>query len=267
VAATLVFGNQKGGTGKTTTLVNIAGVYLLRDLRVLVVDVDPQAQAAKSFLARELDAGEPNLGLLLQDDGAASGEVVSRDDIPNLGVLFGRQRDMEHAERALLDPMRSDRLAEILAVQAHHWDRILIDTRPSIGPLTTASLVAADAAIAVAVPEPQGVEGPLVFRRQAELTARKLNRRLRYLGYILNAVDNRRGVTQSVRADLAALHDDLDKTGQQFRTELPRSVDVAGAYSLGIPLAAHEPNHRLSLLYGELVNEIDNRLAATPGVK
>jgi chromosome partitioning protein len=267
MVATIAFGNQKGGTGKTTTLVNLAGVYLVRDQRVLVVDVDPQAQAAKSFLARELEAEEPNLGLLLQDDGLAASAVVTRDDIPNLGLLFGRQRDMEHAERALLDPMRSDRLAEILAGQAGMWDRILIDTRPSIGPLTTAALVAADAAVAIAVPEPQGVEGPLVFRRQVELTARKLNRRLRYLGYVLNAVDNRRAVTQSVRADLAALHDDAAAYGQQFHTELPRSVDVASAYSLGIPLAAHEPNHRLGVLYADLADELDSRLRTVSRMK
>lgn len=250
-ARIVAFVNQKGGVGKTTTAVTLAAGLSRRHQRVLLVDLDPQANAtsAVGFEA----AGQPGTYELMMDEAPADRCVVpvageSFHIIPADTALAG-------AEVELVPLMaRERRLALALGQVRDQYDWILVDCPPSLGLLTVNALTAADSVIIPVQCEYLALEGLSHLMNTLELVRQALNPKLFILGLVLTMHDSRTRLSQEV-ADEVRQHFD-----QTFGTVIPRAVRISEAPSHGQTIFQYDPGGRGAEAYGALADELLERV-------
>jgi chromosome partitioning protein len=246
----VTFVNQKGGVGKTTTAVSLAAALGRRGQRVLLVDLDPQANATSAVgcdgngaagiydaLLGEappgqcvIDITEEKLSLVPSSAALAGAEV-------ELVPVMARERRLAHA----LEPLR----------EAFDW--ILVDCPPSLGLLTINALTASDSVIIPVQCEYMALEGLTRLLETLELVRRNLNPRLEILGVVLTMFDSRTRLSQQV-ADEVRSH-----FAQSFATIIPRAVRLSEAPSYGQSIFRYEPGGRAATAYDELACELLQR--------
>jgi chromosome partitioning protein len=243
--------NQKGGVGKTTTVVNL-GAYLALGVRVLVVGPDPQANATSSL---GLDPG--NL------TGSTYEGLLGEAPLSDIIVSSGRdQLDLAPASRALAGAQielvemadREHRLRMALAAVRDRYDVVLIDCPPSLGILTLNALVAADLLLAPVQCEYLALEGLAQLMETIELVRATLNPRLELLGMLMTMFDPRTRLSSQV-VDEVRRH----FPQRTFETVIPRSVRLSEAPSFGKPVLEYEPTSRGAVAYADLAQELIRR--------
>ncbi len=248
----VVFVNQKGGVGKTTTAVNLAAGLARRDQRVLLVDLDPQANAT-SALGVDPRGQEGVYGLLLGDITAPDGIVLSPEGVsvmPASTALAG-------AEVELVPMMaRERRLANALEPLRGRFDWIFIDCPPSLGLLTINALTAADSVVIPVQCEYMALEGLSRLTETLELVRRNLNPGLSILGVVLTMFDGRTRLAQQV-ADEVRRH--FPET--VMATVIPRAVRLSEAPSHGQSIFRYEPGGRGAEAYDALAVELLARVS------
>jgi chromosome partitioning protein len=245
--------NQKGGVGKTTTVVNV-GTYLARSGRsVLVVDLDPQGNAT-SGLGVDRGALDASVYDVLLAD-LPLGDAVVR--VYDAGLdLVPSQRSLAGAEVELVPVVgRERRLKQVLASGGDRWDVVLLDCPPSLGLLTVNALTAADAVLIPLQCEYYALEGLGQLMATIDLVHQHLNPDLSLLGVVLTMHDGRTSlaadVTREVRGHLGS---------RVFTTVIPRSVRLAEAPSYGQPIAIFSPVSRGAEAYEALAEEVASRI-------
>ena len=251
--------NQKGGVGKTTTVVSLASYLALDGHSVLLVDMDPQGNAT-SGLGIDRAAIESSVYDVLLA-GALLRDVVRDTGVGRLSVLPS-DRSLAGAEVELVpSSARERRLKQVLRLAEEDYDFILLDCPPSLGLLTVNSLTAADSVLIPLQCEYYALEGLGQLMATIELIREHLNPDLQLKGVILTMHDGRTSlsadVTAEVRRHLGA---------QVFEAVVPRSVRLAEAPSYGQPIAQYSPGSRGALAYQALTAELLVRCGRQPSV-
>jgi chromosome partitioning protein len=244
--------NQKGGVGKTTTVVNLATYLALAGDAVLVVDLDPQGNATSGF---GLDRGETVQSVyeaLIED--AAIADMVLHTAIAGLSIVPSSIA-LAGAEVELAPlPQRERRLARILAEIRDDYDYVVLDCPPSLGLLTVNALTAADAVIIPIQCEYYALEGLSQLIATINLVRNHLNPDLAIKGVVLTMYDSRTNLSAEVNAEVRK---HLGAT--VFETIVPRSVRLSEAPSYGLPIALYRPESKGADAYALLAAEFRAR--------
>ncbi len=251
----LVVANQKGGVGKTTTAVSLAAALADEGCAVLLVDLDPQANAT-SGLGLRVGADQPSIYDVLIADVPVQRAVLG-SAVRGLAVLPS-SLDLAGAEIELVSAFsREQKLRRALAPVRATYDVVLIDCPPSLGLLTVNALCAADGVIVPIQCEYFALEGLGALRRNADLIRAQLNPTLEIVGFVLTMLDARTRLSQQVVEEVRAHFGDL-----VFTTRIPRSVRLAEAPGFGQPITVFDPGSRGAMAYRRLATEVLGRLDA-----
>ena len=248
----LVVSNQKGGVGKTTTAISLAAALVERGQRVLIIDLDPQANATSG-----LGIGKNGGGIysvLLKELPIT--EAIVHTNIDRLDLLPSGP-DMAGAEVELVPVMaREFRLREALRAAAM-YDTVLIDCPPSLGLLTVNALAAGDDVVVPVQCEYYALEGLAQLLATIDAVHQRLNKKLAVLAIVLTMEDRRNRLSMQV----------IDEVRQHFpklvaQTRIPRTVRLAEAPSHGQPISVYAPGSSAAVAYGELARELEGRMKA-----
>lgn len=247
----IVIANQKGGVGKTTTVVNLAACLAMAGRSVLVLDLDPQGNMT-SGLGLDKNASE----LTLYDtivDGVPLDQAARPTAIENLKIVPAN-KNLVGAEVELVSVERREfRLRDRVEAVRGQYDYVFIDCPPSLGLLTLNGLVAADSVLIALQCEYYALEGLSELLHTVVLVRDRLNPRLRLQGVLLTMFQHTnlaRQVVNDVRAHLG------DKV---FETVIPRNVTLSEAPSFGQPVMLYDPNCVGAKAYLALAREVVSR--------
>lgn len=245
--------NQKGGVGKTTTTVNLAGELAHSGKRVLLIDCDPQGNATTSLGIIKRDLALTTYDVLM--DMAALGDAIiptgraNYDLLPASESLAGAMVELTTVER------REWRLHEVLSDMAGAYDRILIDCPPSLGLLTLNALCAASNVLVPLQCEYLALEGLAQLKGTIDLVQQQLNPQLTILGVVMTMYDGRTNLAQQVVEEVRRYFPQ-----RIFNTLIPRSVRASEAPSYGQLLSEYDPQSRAAQAYTLLADEVVRRL-------
>ncbi|MEA3249718.1 MAG: ParA family protein [Patescibacteria group bacterium] len=241
--------NQKGGVGKTTTAINLGSYLAANGKFVLLVDLDPQANATSGLGIdhSDLDGGvyEALIGERALRDIVIPTQVEGMKLAPATPALAGAAVDLVDMDR------REFRLQDSLLELRNDYDFILVDSPPSLGLLTINGLTAVDKVLIPVQAEYYALEGLSQLLRTIEMVKGSLHEKLEILGAVLTMYDNRNKLAVDVMNELHRFF-----PNRVFRSVIPRNVRLAEAPSFGRPIMEYDPWSKGAKAYERLTREI-----------
>lgn len=245
---TLVFANQKGGVGKTTSAVNVSAGLARAGQQVLLVDMDPQANSTFALTGKEFP--DANMYHVLKEERLME-EIITGTQEPNL-ALAPSDIELSGAEVELIQAVGGQqRLRSALEEAA--YDYIIIDAPPSLGFLTVNALAASDEVI---IPLDCGVfslRGLLKLEDTIEKVRQHFGQRLKVMGVVCTLYDHTRVARDVVKAI-------RDRYGElAFETYIPKNIALEEAHSRAQHVFSYAPESNGAEAYANLVQEVLNR--------
>ena len=241
--------NQKGGVGKTTTAINLAASLAANDLRILLIDSDPQGNATTG-LGIAKNTGNPTLYDVLTGEVAAT-EAVVQTEFEGLDLLPA-DKNLVAANLELVDAEnREFRLKERIAPLRDQYQFLLVDCPPALDLLTLNAFVAADSLLVPIQCEFFALEGVSQLLDTVDRVRQSFGNPLPIEGVLLTMFDDRTNLTRQVADDLREFFAD-----EVFQTVIPRSIRLAEAPSHGKPILTYDVRSRGAESYIQLAKEI-----------
>jgi chromosome partitioning protein len=252
LAKIIAIANQKGGVGKTTTAINLGASLAANDLRILLIDSDPQGNATTGLGVSKGDDRATLYNVLLGDTDIAS--AIVHTEFEGLD-LIPSDKNLVAANLELIDAQNRElRLRDKLQAVRGLYQYVLIDCPPALDLLTINALVAADSILIPIQCEFFALEGVSQLMDTIDRIRSAFENRLEVEGVLLTMYDERMNLTRQVEQDLREFFEQ-----GVFRTVIPRSVRLAEAPSFGKPILAYDVRSRGAESYIQLAKEILER--------
>lgn len=249
---------RKGGVGRTTIAVSLAGEFVQRGARVLCVDLDGQGSLSRTFfgstMVESLDPTKTVAAIVSKYGVGEPDEVIHKTAIEGLSVVPAGE-----SLEALAVPgvgERPETLRDWIREMDGLYDIVIIDTPPATGVATTWTALIASAYVLTPVPaDAFGTQSIISVTRVVEDVG-KVNQGIRILGYVLNQVQ-RNGVNDAYVRMTRQLHG-----SQVFETEIPQAVAFREAMAMRKPIGQHKPRSKAAKVINALADEIDQRITS-----
>ncbi|MFK7920769.1 MAG: ParA family protein [Bacteroidia bacterium] len=253
---TLSIAIQKGGSGKTTSAVNLAAALKARGKRVLLLDLDPQANLSQALGVEE--ETEANIYQLLKQEAAGqeADPMAAVIETKSGLSLIPATLDLAMAEMELVSVYGRESLLErIVEPLEAHFDYLFIDCPPAIGMLTVNALVASDWVLMPLQAEFLPLKGVQSFMKTFERIKKQLNNELQILGFVLTRYDQRKTMNREV---LKKLHEEYgDKV---FETRIRTNISLAGSQEAGVDIFSFARRSNGAFDYAALADELLTKL-------
>ena len=246
----IVFVNQKGGVGKTTSAINIGAYIAEAGKKVLLVDFDSQGNMSSGV---GVNKKKPTIYELMAGQSSAD-ETIKHTSLPNLDVISA-SIELSGAAIELVDlENREFYLKNALAPVKDRYDYILIDCPPSLGLLTLNGLVAADEVLVPMQCEFFALEGLTLLLQTVKSVQGGLNKDLKIGGIFFTMYDSRTKLAEAVVKEVISYFKDY-----VFNTMIPRNIKLSEAPSHGEPICLYDPSCIGAKSYKKLAEEVINR--------
>ncbi len=246
---TIAIVNQKGGVGKSTTAVNLSACLAENGKKVLLVDLDPQANTTSGLGKRREDRELCIYNVLVED--VPLGSLIEPTATQGLWLVPSTIQ-LAGAEIELVSRFsREARLRDALASVRAKFDYVIIDCPPSLGLLTVNALTAADKLIIPIQCEYYALEGLSQLIESVKLVKKHLNTQLEIAGVVMTMYDVRTKLSAQVTAEVVK---HFSQT--VYKTVIPRSVRLSEAPSFGVPIIAYDGNSKGALAYQDFAKEV-----------
>ncbi|BCX13717.1 MAG: sporulation initiation inhibitor protein Soj [Candidatus Dojkabacteria bacterium] len=243
--------NQKGGVGKTTTVLNLGSYLASLGYRVLLIDIDPQANLTSGLgiNLREVKEKPTVYDVLIKNTDILSAVIKTR--IPNLDLLPS-EIELAGAEIEMVGAFsRENILKKAIDSVVDQYDLIFIDCPPSLGLLTINGLVAAQKVLIPVQAEYFALEGLGQLINTINLVKTNLNPNLEIGGVIITMFDNRTNLSKDVKQEIESFFDK-----KMFKTVIPRNIKLSEAPSHGLSIQEYDPNSTGAESYKKLAKEL-----------
>ncbi len=232
--------NQKGGVGKTTTVINLAAGLSMKGKKILVIDLDPQGNATTGLGLSNTESSEQTIYSVLNGNKKIS-EVVKKTKFENLDLITSNVDlsglEVETAGDSRRAFMLKDTLAAYLNDSKVSYDYVLIDCPPSLSLLTIMALVSSNSLVVPLQTEFFALEGLTQLMKTIDRIKNNLNPELAIKGILLTMYDKRNKLSSEVEKDAREYFKE-----KVYRTVVPRNVRLSEAPSHGVPVLLYDKN-------------------------